>query len=82
MFLVRNRRFHLLAKVIMIQRQWRHWLHFIPEEGHDTAERQRRRAQSKLQREAACTIQRYVEGKNYAAGTGTEAVETSEATEF
>jgi len=63
-FLVRSRRFQLLAKVIMISRQWRHWRHFIPE-----AERQRRRARSKLYREAACTIQRYVEAKNYAAGT-------------
>lgn len=38
-FLVRNRRFQLLAKVIMISRQWRHWRHFIPE-----AERERRRS--------------------------------------
>lgn len=70
-FLVRNRRYQLLAKVIMISRQWRHWRHFIPE-----AERERRRARSKLYREAACTIQRYVEAKNYAAGAEPE---TSEA---
>eukprot|EP00434_Breviolum_minutum_P009659 symbB.v1.2.008506.t1/scaffold527.1/size293072/4 len=39
----------------------------------------RRRARSKLQREAACTIQRYVEAKNYAAGTEPDsAVETAE----
>ena len=73
-FLVRNRRFHLLAKVIMIQRQWRHWLHFVPE-----SERVRRRARSKLQREAACTIQGYVEAKNSAAGAEPDsAVETAE----
>eukprot|EP00927_Polykrikos_kofoidii_P071540 TRINITY_DN67800_c0_g1_i1.p1 TRINITY_DN67800_c0_g1~~TRINITY_DN67800_c0_g1_i1.p1 ORF type:complete len:1032 (+),score=97.84 TRINITY_DN67800_c0_g1_i1:160-3096(+) len=36
-FIIRNRRFRLIAKVILIQRQYRHWLHFIPE-----VERQRR----------------------------------------
>eukprot|EP00928_Gymnodinium_smaydae_P061230 TRINITY_DN45361_c0_g1_i1.p1 TRINITY_DN45361_c0_g1~~TRINITY_DN45361_c0_g1_i1.p1 ORF type:complete len:1035 (+),score=146.14 TRINITY_DN45361_c0_g1_i1:79-3183(+) len=36
-FLVRSRRFHAIAKVILIQRSYRHWLHFIPE-----AERRRR----------------------------------------
>eukprot|EP00435_Cladocopium_sp_Y103_P027671 s209_g6.t2 len=84
-FLVRNRRFQLLAKVIMISRQWRHWRHFIPEDWalrgcRCTAERERRRARSKLYREAATTIQRYVEAKNYAAGTEpqTSAIESAE----
>jgi len=36
-FLVRTRRFHLIAKIILIQRCWRHWLNYVPEE-----ERQRR----------------------------------------
>jgi len=36
-FITRNRKFKLVAKVIMMQRVYRHWLHFIPE-----AERQRR----------------------------------------
>lgn len=36
-FLVRNRRFHMLARVIMIQRNYKHWLRFVP-----LAERRRR----------------------------------------
>merc|ERR1711933_474732 len=47
-FLVRSRKFKFLAKVIMIQRTYRHWLHFIPE-----AERQRRLKKWRLQRQAA-----------------------------
>jgi len=31
-FLVRNRRFRLIAQVILIQRHYRHWLHRVPEE--------------------------------------------------
>lgn len=51
-FLVRCRRFHLIAKVIMIQKNWRRWLRYIPE-----AERRRRSNRWREKREAARTIQ-------------------------
>ncbi|CAE8712356.1 unnamed protein product [Polarella glacialis] len=51
-FLVRNRRFHLLAKVIMLQRNWSRWLRYIPE-----AERRRRASAWRRDREAAQIIQ-------------------------
>lgn len=47
-FLVRNRRFVLMAKVIMIQRKYRHWLRFIPE-----AERRRRLNRRRSRRQEA-----------------------------
>eukprot|EP00929_Paragymnodinium_shiwhaense_P006703 TRINITY_DN110679_c0_g1_i1.p1 TRINITY_DN110679_c0_g1~~TRINITY_DN110679_c0_g1_i1.p1 ORF type:complete len:1004 (+),score=243.42 TRINITY_DN110679_c0_g1_i1:95-3106(+) len=46
-FLVRNRRYKFLAKVILIQRFYRHWLRFIPE-----AERRRRHKRWRLRRPA------------------------------
>lgn len=51
-FIVRRRRFHLLAKVIMIQRNWRRWLNYIPE-----AERRRRLERWYTEHKAARTIQ-------------------------
>mmetsp|Transcript_68983 Transcript_68983/g.177796 ORF Transcript_68983/g.177796 Transcript_68983/m.177796 type:complete len:969 (-) Transcript_68983:236-3142(-) len=47
-FLVRNRRFHLIAKVILIQAHYRQWL-----ERHSQAERQQRVEKWRLQRAAA-----------------------------
>eukprot|EP00933_Yihiella_yeosuensis_P032636 TRINITY_DN26249_c0_g1_i1.p1 TRINITY_DN26249_c0_g1~~TRINITY_DN26249_c0_g1_i1.p1 ORF type:complete len:1009 (+),score=203.17 TRINITY_DN26249_c0_g1_i1:70-3096(+) len=52
-FLVRSRRFQLLAKVVMIQRNMRRWQRYIPE-----AERRRRLQHWKQERQAAKTIQR------------------------
>lgn len=54
-FLVRNRRYYLLIKVICIQRNYRRWLRFIPEN-----ERKRRHARRFKRRE---------EAKALAAGT-------------
>jgi len=54
-FLVRCRRFHLLARVILVQRHWRKWLRYIPE-----AERARRRGRSLQQRKAATIIQQSI----------------------
>lgn len=51
-FIVRRRRFHLLAKVIMIQRNWRRWLNYIPE-----AERRRRLERWYREHKAARNIQ-------------------------
>lgn len=51
-FLVRCRRFHLLAKVIMIQHNWRRWIRYLPE-----AEKKRRRAIRKERLQAARAIQ-------------------------
>jgi len=46
--LVRNRRFHVLAKVVCIQRNYRRWLRFMPE-----AERTRRMERWRSRREKA-----------------------------
>jgi len=46
-FLVRRRKFHFVAKVILIQRKYRHWLRFLPE-----AERQRRLNTRRLRKRA------------------------------
>eukprot|EP00930_Biecheleria_cincta_P051552 TRINITY_DN3673_c0_g1_i2.p1 TRINITY_DN3673_c0_g1~~TRINITY_DN3673_c0_g1_i2.p1 ORF type:complete len:975 (+),score=173.46 TRINITY_DN3673_c0_g1_i2:123-2927(+) len=51
-FLVRCRRFHLLAKVIMIEHNWRRWVRYLPE-----AEKQRRRVVRKERLQAARAIQ-------------------------
>ncbi|CAE7216824.1 XI-2 [Symbiodinium natans] len=61
-FLVRSRRFHLLARVILVQRHWRKWLRYIPE-----AERARRRERSLQQRKAATIIQQgFRDSQSYA----------------